>query len=45
MSNIFYIIYVHGVIGALCPSNAKRLYRDEKSTEIGEIDYNNRKVK
>jgi len=31
---------------ALCPSNAKRLYMDEKSTEIGEIkEQNNRKGK
>jgi len=30
----------------LRPSNAKRLYMDEKSTEIGEIkEQNNRKVK
>jgi len=34
------------VKGALRPSNATRLYMDEKSTEIGEIKYeNNRKVK
>jgi len=31
---------------ALRPSNAKRLYTDEKSTETGEIkEQNNRKVK
>jgi len=34
------------VKGALRPSNTKRLYLDEKSTEIGEIkDQNNRKAK
>jgi len=33
------------VKGALRPSNAKRLYMDEKSTEIGEKEQNNRKVK
>jgi len=32
------------VKGALRPSNAKRLYIDEKSTEIGEIQNENRKV-
>jgi len=34
------------VKGALHPSNAKRLYTDEKSTEIGEVNQQkNRKVK
>jgi len=34
------------VKGALRPSNAKRLYTNEKSTEIGETKVsNNRKVK
>jgi len=34
------------VKGALCPSNAKSLYMDEKSTEKGEIkEQNNRKPK
>jgi len=34
------------VKGALRPSNAKKLYTDEKSTEIGEIkEHNNRKIK
>jgi len=34
------------VKGALRPSNAKGLYMDEKSTEIGEIkEQNNRKIK
>jgi len=34
------------VKGALRPSNAKRLYMDEKSTEKGEIkEQKNRKVK
>jgi len=34
------------VKGASRPSNAKRLYMDEKSTEKGEIkEYNNKKVK
>jgi len=33
------------VKGALRPSNAKRLYIDEKSTEKGEKGQNNRKVK
>jgi len=34
------------VKGALRPSNAKRLYMDEKSTEMGEIkEKNNRRVK
>jgi len=31
--------------GALRPSNAKRLYTEEKSTEIGDIKDENRKVK
>jgi len=30
---------------SVTPSNAKRLYTDEKSTEIGEIKDQNRKVK
>jgi len=34
------------VKGSLRPSNSKRLYTDEKSTEIGEIkEKDNRKVK
>jgi len=34
------------VKGALCPSNANRLYTDEKSRELGETKgQNNRKVK
>jgi len=34
------------VKGTLGPSNARRLYMDKKSTEIGEIkEWNNRKVK
>jgi len=34
------------VKGALRPSNARRLYTNEKSTEIGEIkEQNNRKIK
>jgi len=35
-----YVVHVHllWVKGALRPSNAKRLYMDEKSTEIGEVN-------